>query len=136
MPPPSCANRVTKLAPKPKPTIWNGAVSGLVIPPKATNITEPPSRESATTRKPETAPPRRLAWIASFSDRRAALAVRLFDWIEMYIPVHPASAEHPAPTRKETAVDTPSDGELSTAAITAPTTMQPTNASAMIVPYW
>jgi hypothetical protein len=54
----------------------------------------------------------------------------------MYMPMKPASAEQPAPTRKETAVSTPRPTLPSTAAMTAPTTTHPTSASMMMVPYW
>ena len=49
-----------------------------------------PSRLRATTRKPDTAPPRIATWTASTRLRRAAAAVRTFDLTLMYMPMMPA----------------------------------------------
>ena len=67
-----------------------------------------PRRLSDTTRKPETAPPRRETVIASFRLRVAAEAQRAFERTEMYMPMYPDSAEAAAPTRKAIPVRRPS----------------------------
>src|SRR3981081_3145217 len=78
MPPPSWANSATNDAPKPKPTIVNGAWSGCAKPPYATNMTNTPMSERPTTRIPETAPPRREISRASPTlSCAASAAVRL-----------------------------------------------------------
>ena len=59
-----------------------------------------PRSDRATTRKPETAPPRIATWTASTRLRRAAAAVRRFDLTLMYMPMMPDAIEHAAPTRK------------------------------------
>src|SRR5438034_29532 len=58
-----------------------------------------PSSDSATTRKPETAPPRIATWTASTRLRRAAAAVRRFERTLMYMPMIPDAMEQAAPTR-------------------------------------
>ena len=63
-----------------------------------------PSSDRATTRKPETAPPRIATWTASTRLRRAAEAVRTFDLTLMYMPMIPDAIEQAAPTRKAIAV--------------------------------
>ena len=59
-----------------------------------------PIRASATTTRPVTAPPRRAACRALFSEVRAAAAARMLVRMETYMPVKPASPEQVAPTRK------------------------------------
>ena len=59
-----------------------------------------PSSDRATTRKPETAPPRIATWTASTRLRRAADAVRTFDLDAMNMPMIPEAIEQAAPTRK------------------------------------
>src|SRR5919109_1304081 len=96
MPPPSCANSATKLAPKPKPTMTNGASLTEMSPSSASyrkKMPQTPRSESATTRKPETAPPRIATWTASTRLRRAADAVRTFDRTLMYIPMIPEAID-------------------------------------------
>ena len=62
-----------------------------------------PSSDRATTRKPETAPPRIATWTASTRLRRAAAAVRTFDLTLMYMPMMPDAIEQAAPTRNANA---------------------------------
>jgi len=57
-------------------------------------------RLSDTTRKPDTAPPRKETVIASLRLRVAAEAQRALERTEIYIPMYPDSAEAAAPTRK------------------------------------
>src|SRR5690349_19041165 len=105
MPPPSWAKRATKLAPKPKPTMSEGvSADDCVRPPKSKKSTETPSKERATTRKPETAPPRREVTRASPRLCLAALAVRLLVCTATDIPMKPEIPEQRAPTRKATEV--------------------------------
>ena len=59
-----------------------------------------PSSDRATTRKPETAPPRIATWTASTRLRRAAAAVRRLDLTLMNMPMMPDAIEQAAPTRK------------------------------------
>src|SRR5215469_11929229 len=65
---------------------------------------EMPDKESATTRKPEPAPPRNETIKASPRLRVAALAVRLFDFTATVIPIYPETPEQMAPMRKAIAV--------------------------------
>ena len=58
-----------------------------------------PSSDRATTRKPETAPPRIATWTASTRLRRAAAAVRTLALTLMYMPMMPEAIEQAAPTR-------------------------------------
>ena len=58
-------------------------------PPKAAKMPHTPSSDRATTRKPETAPPRIATWTASTRLRRAAAAVRTLDLTLMYMPMMP-----------------------------------------------
>ena len=105
-----------------------------------------PSSERATTRKPETAPPRIATWTASTRLRRAADAVRTFERTLMVIPMMPESIEQPAPTRKAIAVRTPigmparsgtsATSGVSTTAMTTPMITEATTASTAIVVYW
>ena len=102
-----------------------------------------PSSDSATTRKPETAPPRIATWTASTRLRRAADAVRTLALTLMYMPMIPDAIEHTAPTRNANAVMSPigrpaahRDGNsgtsatsgVSTSVITTPMTTAPTTA--------
>ena len=66
-----------------------------------------PSSERATTRNPETAPPRIATCTASTRLRRAAEAVRTFDLTATNMPMIPEAIEHAAPTRNANAVMTP-----------------------------
>ena len=93
-----------------------------------------PSKLSATTRKPETAPPRRAVVIASLRLCRAALAVRIFERTATYMPMKPDNPEASAPTRKAIAVRTPRWASRSTAPISARST-EVTSASNAIVVY-
>src|SRR6185436_552054 len=56
-----------------------------------------PSSDRATTRKPETAPPRIATWTASTRLRRAAAAVRTFERTLMYMPMIPDAIEERDP---------------------------------------
>ena len=104
-----------------------------------------PSRLRATTRKPETAPPRIATWTASTRLRRAAAAVRTFDLTLMYMPMMPEAIEQAAPTRKANAVmsaigrparlGTSATSFVSTTKITRPMTTAPTTARTPIVVY-
>ena len=73
-----------------------------------------PRSDRATTRKPETAPPRIATWTASTRLRRAADAVRTLALTLMNMPMIPDAIEQAAPTRKATPVMIPigSAGEL------------------------
>ena len=66
-----------------------------------------PRSERATTRKPETAPPRIATCTASTRLRRAAAAVRTLERTLMNMPMMPEAIEQAAPTRKATAVMIP-----------------------------
>ena len=66
-----------------------------------------PSSDRATTRKPETAPPRIATWTASTRLRRAADAVRTFGLHAMNMPMIPDAIEQAAPTRKAIAGQDP-----------------------------
>ena len=105
-----------------------------------------PRSERATTRNPETAPPRIATWTASTRLRRAAAAVRTFERTLIVMPMMPESIEQPAPTRKAIAVMNPiglpaSDGTsatslVSTRVMTMPMTTAPPRAIRAIVVYW
>ncbi len=105
-----------------------------------------PSRDRATTRKPETAPPRIATWTASTRLRRAAEAVRTLALTLMYMPMIPEAIEHSAPTKKANAVIRPmgrparsgtsATSRVSTTVINAPMRTAPTMASTKIVVYW
>ena len=58
----------------------------------------------ATTKRPETAPPRNAIVNALLRLVRAALATRTFALTEMYMPTNPAMPEHSAPTMNAKAV--------------------------------
>ena len=104
-----------------------------------------PRSDSATTRKPETAPPRIATWTASTRLRRAAEAVRTLALTAMSMPMIPDAIEHAAPTRKAKPVMTPigrpaSLGTSATSAdstmpMTTPMTTAPTIARMPIVVY-
>ena len=66
-----------------------------------------PSSDRATTRNPETAPPRIATWTASTRLRRAADAVRTLDLTATNMPMIPDAIEHAAPTRNANAVMIP-----------------------------
>src|SRR4030042_2516349 len=72
------------------------------------NMPDTPSRLSETTRKPDTAPPRRETVMASLRLGVAAEAQRAFERTEMYMPMNPDSADAAAPTRKAMPVRSPS----------------------------
>ena len=76
-----------------------------------------PNRLRATTRKPDTAPPRRETVIASLRLRVAAEAARLLERTEMYMPMYPARPDAAAPTRNAMPVRRPSSQR--------PTTLSP-----------
>ncbi len=149
MPPPSWAKSATNEAPKPKPTMRNGASATVTSPTNvwySVKMPQTPSSDRATTRKPETAPPRIATWTASTRLRRAADAVRTFDLTLMYMPMIPDAIEHAAPTRKANAVMRPIGGPasfgtsatsgVSTSVITTPMTTAPTSPKTAIVVYW
>src|SRR3972149_10914466 len=110
MPPPSWAKRATKLAPKPKPTMRKGVMdaglSNILL--YVRNMPDTPRRLSDTTRKPDTAPPRKETVIASLRLRVAAEAQRTLERTDIDMPMYPDSAEAAAPTRKAMPVRTPS----------------------------
>ena len=105
-----------------------------------------PRSDRATTRKPETAPPRIATWTASTRLRRAADAVRTLARTATNMPMMPDAIEHRAPTKKATPVMIPIgrpaiDGTsatsgVSTQAISAPMRIEPTTARMKIVVYW
>jgi hypothetical protein len=66
-----------------------------------------PASDRATTRKPETAPPRIATLTASTRLRRAAAAVRTLDLTLTYMPMIPEAIEQAAPTRKAIPVRMP-----------------------------
>ncbi len=63
-----------------------------------------PSSDRATTRKPETAPPRMATGTAPTRLLRAAAAVRRFALTLMNMPMMPDAIEQAAPTRNAIAV--------------------------------
>jgi hypothetical protein len=105
-----------------------------------------PSNERATTRKPDTAPPRIATWTASTRLRRAAEAVRTFALTLMNMPMIPDAIEHSAPTKKAMAVRIPigsparfwtsATSGVSINVISAPISSAPTMARPKIVVYW
>ena len=105
-----------------------------------------PSSDSATTRNPETAPPRIATWTASTRLRRAADAVRTFALTAMSMPMIPDAIEHAAPMRNAMPVSTPigspasfgtsATSAVSTMPMTTPMTTAPTTARIPIVVYW
>ena len=98
------------MAPKPKPTIRNGRLVADLVEAAEGDEDAATRRagDRATTRKPETAPPRIATWTASTRLRRAAAAVRRFALTAMYMPMMPDAIEQAAPTRKATPVLMPS----------------------------
>src|SRR3954447_16705048 len=148
MPPPSWANSATNDAPNPNPTIRNGASATLTSGTTvwySVKIAQTPSSDSATTRNPDTAPPRMATWTASTRLRRAADAVRTLVLTATNIPMMPDAIEHAAPTRKANAVISPmgrpasfgtsATAGVSTRVITTPMTTAPTTARMPIVEY-
>ena len=105
-----------------------------------------PSSERATTRKPDTAPPRIATWTASTRLRRAADAVRTLDLTATNMPMMPDAIEHAAPTRNANAVMIPigrpaiegtsATAGVSTSVMTTPMTTAPKMAMMAIVVYW
>ena len=88
------------------------------------NTSHTPSSDRATTRNPETAPPRIATWTASTRLRRAADAVRTFERTLIVMPMMPESIEQPAPMRKAIAVRMPIGipARLGTSATSGPST--------------
>ena len=149
MPPPSWANSATNEAPKPNPTIRNGAsltVTSATTVSYSVKMPHTPRSESATTRNPETAPPRIATWTASTRLRRAADAVRTLALTATNMPMMPEAIEHSAPTKKAKAVIRPmgkpaslgtsATSGVSTSVMTIPMTTAPTMARMKIVVYW
>ena len=104
-----------------------------------------PSSERATTRKPETAPPRMAVWTAPTRLVWAAAAVGTLARTLTHMPMMPATIEQAAPTRKAKPVRMPSStpktcvsatSSVSTTAMMAATTSVPTTASRAMVEYW
>ena len=128
MPPPSWAKSATNEAPKPKPTMRNGASATVTSPTNveyAVKMPHTPRSDRATTRKPETAPPRIATWTASTRLRRAAEAVRTLALTAMNMPMIPDAIEQAAPTMKAKPVMTPigRPASLGTSATSAVSTM-------------
>ena len=104
-----------------------------------------PRSDSATTRNPETAPPRIATWTASTRLRRAADAVRTLALTLMNIPMIPDAIEQAAPTMNAKPVMTPigrpasfgtsATSALSTMPMTMPMTTAPTTARIAMVVY-
>src|SRR5215207_9543124 len=94
-----------------------------------------PSRLSATTRNPDTAPPRSETLMASLTLRWAAAAVRRFAWTAMNMPMKPASPEQNAPTRKAMAVLRPCSTSFASTPINPPMMMAASTAKIAIVRY-
>ncbi len=69
-------------------------------PPKTMKTMVTPSKLSAMTRKPETAPPRKETMSASPRPLRAAPATRILERTATFIPMKPAAPEQAAPKRK------------------------------------
>ena len=105
-----------------------------------------PRSDRATTRKPETAPPRIATWTASTRLRRAADAVRTLALTAMNMPMMPEAIEQAAPTMNAMPVRTPigrpasfgtsATSAVSTMPMTTPMTIAPTTARMPIVVYW
>ena len=105
-----------------------------------------PSSESATTRNPETAPPRIATWTASTRLRWAADAVRTLARTATNMPMMPEAIEHSAPTKKAIAVMIPigrparagtsATSGVSTSVMSTPMRTAPTTAKMKIVVYW
>ena len=104
-----------------------------------------PSSDRATTRKPDTAPPRIATWTASTTLRWAAEAVRTFALTLTNMPMIPEAIEQLAPTMKANPVMTPigrpaslgtsATSAVSTIPMTTPMTTAPTTARTAIVVY-
>ncbi len=149
MPPPSWANSATNDAPKPNPTMRNGACATLTSFTTVwyrVKMPQTPSSDRATTRNPETAPPRIATWTASTRLRRAAEAVRTLVRTATNMPMIPDAIEHAAPTRKANPVMIPigrpaidwtsATSGVSTRAITAPMITAAKTAMIPMVVYW
>ena len=104
-----------------------------------------PSSERATTRKPETAPPRMAVCTAPTRLVWAAAAVGTLARTLTNMPMMPATIEQAAPTRKAKPVRMPSSTPktcvsatsfVSTTAMMAATTSVPMTASRAMVEYW
>ena len=105
-----------------------------------------PSSDRATTRKPETAPPRIATWTASTRLRRAADAVRTLALTATNMPMMPDAIEHAAPTRKAKAVMIPigrpasfctsATSLVSTSVMTTPMITAAKRAMIAMVVYW
>jgi hypothetical protein len=105
-----------------------------------------PRSDRATTRNPETAPPRIATWTASTRLRRAADAVRTLAFTATNMPMIPDAIEQTAPTRNAKAVRIPigapaslgtsATAAVSTSVITTKITTAPTTARTAMVVYW
>ena len=78
-----------------------------------------PRSDRATTRNPETAPPRMATWTASTRLRRAADAVRTLALTLMNMPMIPDAIEHAAPTMNAIPVRKPRSGPKMSVSATA-----------------
>ena len=149
MPPPSWANSATNDAPNPNPTMRNGACATLTSFTTVwyrVKMPQTPSSDRATTRNPETAPPRIATWTASTRLRRAADAVRTLVLTATNMPMIPDAIEHAAPTRKANAVMIPigrpaidwtsATSGVSTREITTPMITAAKTAMIPMVVYW
>ena len=105
-----------------------------------------PSSDRATTRNPETAPPRIATWTASTRLRWAADAVRTLALTLTNMPMIPEAIEQVAPTANAMAVMIPigspasfgtsATDAVSTRVMMIPMTTAPTTARIAIVEYW
>ncbi len=89
MPPPSCANSATNDAPNPYPMMRNGISRGTTAVVSRTSVYSPltPSRDMATTSKPDTAPPRSASCTPSCTERVVPAAVRMLARMEIHMPM-------------------------------------------------
>jgi hypothetical protein len=102
-----------------------------------------PRSDSATTRKPDTAPPRSATVSACETPVRAAAATRTLERTATHMPMMPDSADRQAPMRKEMATYRPicngempsASGKWSKAPMITPSTTDVMTASTMIVLY-
>jgi hypothetical protein len=108
-------------------------------------IDQTPSSDRATTRKPETAPPRIATWTASTRLRRAADATRTFALTLTSMPMIPQAIEQAAPSRNAPPVrmpmsiptcDVSATLAVSSTEMIAKITTEPASASRPIVVYW
>src|SRR5690606_27581824 len=106
MPPPTRANNAMHDAPSAKPdrigsphmlTCETSRPKELRV---ANMMAEMPIRARPITLMPITEPPAKDTFNASLRLLRAAHVVRKLDWVAIFMPKYPASAEQPAPIRK------------------------------------